>query len=68
MMRAILLLPLLLAACTSPVVVGCPPVPEYPPTFQTRAAGELAALPADAALRRMVDDYKRMRDQARACR
>lgn len=50
------------------MVIGCPPVPEYPPAFQTRAADELAALPADAALRRMVDDYKRMRDQARACR
>ncbi len=68
-MRAFLLLGcLLLAGCNQPVVTGCSPVPDYPKAFQTQAANELAALPADAALRRMMDDYKKMRDQARACR
>ena len=59
---------LLLGGCAGPVVVGCPPVRDYPDAFQQRAAGELAALPADAALRRLVDDYRVMRQQARACR
>ncbi len=58
---------LLLAGCAGAEGTGCPPVPEYPPAFQTQAANELAALPPAAALRRMMDDYKRMRDQARAC-
>lgn len=68
-MRALLLAScLLLAGCNHPVVTGCPPVAEYPKAFQNRAADDLAALPADSPLRRMMDDYKRMRDQARACR
>jgi hypothetical protein len=68
-MRILLLVScLLLAACNQPVVIGCPPVAEYPDAFQIAAADELAGLPALSPVRRMMDDYKKMRDQARKCR
>lgn len=66
-MRA-LILALLLAGCSQTITSGCPPVADYPAWFQTKALAELAPMPADSAIRRMMDDYKRMRDQARACR
>jgi len=45
----------------------CPPVPEYSPAFQARAAEEVEALPEGAALLVMMQDYAVMREQARAC-
>ncbi|MGH6883191.1 hypothetical protein [Hypericibacter sp.] len=59
---------LLLAACRTPVVTACPPVPIYDPEFQGRLADEIHALPPDSALGQAIIDYKRLRDQLRACR
>lgn len=68
-MRALLLvLCLAVAACAETGGSGCPPVAKYPDAFQEAAANELATLPAASPLRRMMDDYKKMRDQARQCR
>lgn len=47
---------------------ACPPVVAYPAAFQHRAAAEVEALPAGAALEIMLADYHVMRQQARACR
>ena len=46
----------------------CPPLPEYSAAFQARAAAEVEALPEDAALLVMIQDYAVMREQGRACR
>jgi hypothetical protein len=59
---------LMLAACTMPVVTACPPVPTYSTEFQARLADEIHALPPDSALGAAIIDYKRLRDQLRACR
>ena len=48
-------------------VFGCPPVVEYSPEFQARAANELALLPDRSAIADMLSDYVVMREQARAC-
>jgi hypothetical protein len=64
----IALLVALLSGCQDKVVaIGCPPVPPYPLEIQKQAAVELRALPAESVLRRFMDDYSRMRDQAREC-
>ncbi len=60
-----------LAACGTdgseqPVAI-CPPVVEYSPKFQARAADELALLPQDYAVAEMLGDSAVMREQARAC-
>jgi len=57
-----------LAACAAPVVTACPPVPSYSTEFQARLADEIHALPPDSALGVAIIDYKRLRDQLRACR
>lgn len=46
----------------------CPPVVEYSPADQARAADEAEALPDAAVIVRMLGDYVVLRDQARACR
>lgn len=46
---------------------ACPPVVAYPAAFQNRAAAEVGALPAGAAVEAMLADYHVMRRQARAC-
>ncbi len=46
----------------------CPPVVEYSPAEQTRAAAEVEALPENAVLVGMMSDYAVLRDQVRACR
>lgn len=46
---------------------ACPPVVEYSPEFQARAAEELALLPEDSAIVGMISDYAVMREQVRAC-
>lgn len=60
----------LLAGCaTAPLPApACPSLVTYSPAFQSKAADELETLPADAALGTIVADYKRLRDQVRACR
>lgn len=42
----------------------CPPVVEYSPEFQARAAEELALLPDGSAVVEMMGDYAVMREQA----
>jgi len=67
-MRAILLVALLaLSACTNPVVVGCPKPAEYPREFQAAILSEVALLPEASPLKRAMQDYLKLRDQARAC-
>jgi len=48
--------------------VVCPLVATYDRAFQARLADEIQLLPPDAALERVMLDYARLRDQARACR
>ncbi len=61
-----------LAACATggsePPLAVCPPVVEYSPEFQARAADELTLLPGEPAIMMMLSDYAVMREQARACR
>lgn len=57
-----------LSGCAQTISSGCPPVPDYDRALRLRAATELAALPPQSALERMLDDYAVMRAQARACR
>ncbi len=67
-MTRVALLLLALTACTAPPpITACPPIVEYTAEQQTRAADELDALPADAALREMMADYARVRNQLRVC-
>ena len=59
-----------LAACATGSSEGgavCPPVVEYDPEFQARAADELVLLPEHSALAEMLADYAVIREQARAC-
>lgn len=46
----------------------CPPVVDYTPEFQARAAKEVVLLPDRSAIAAMLADYSVMRDQARASR
>ncbi|TGN51524.1 hypothetical protein E4L95_16790 [Paracoccus liaowanqingii] len=46
----------------------CPPMVEYSPAEQTRAADEVEVLPANAVVVAMLSNYSVMREQARACR
>ena len=65
-MTRILLAAILLASCaTPPPVTVCPTPVAYSAEMQARAADELEALPADAALREMMADYLRERAQLR---
>ena len=57
-----------LTACSETIVASCPPVPQYSQAFQSRLAAEITALPSDSALGEAIIDYKRLRDQLRACR
>ncbi|HET7409789.1 MAG TPA: hypothetical protein VFJ13_06285 [Paracoccaceae bacterium] len=61
-----------LASCATAgselVVAVSPPVVEYSPEFQARAADELALLPEDSAIAEMLSDYAVMREQVRARR
>lgn len=61
-----LLLAMVSCATPQPVTVCPTPVP-YSAEMQARAADELDALPADAALREMIADYAREREQLRKC-
>ena len=61
-----------LAGCATGVfeapVAVCPPIVEYNPEFQVRAADELVLLPEESAIAEMLRDYAVIRGQARACR
>ena len=46
----------------------CPPIVDYSPAEQARAATEVDALPEGAMVVRMLSDYAVLRDQALACR
>ena len=68
---ALLIAMLSLSACAtdgSDARAPCPPVVPYTATDQARAAAEVAALPSDAVVVRMLSDYAVLRDQVRACR
>jgi hypothetical protein len=43
-------------------------VNEYDRATQDKALAEFNALPQGSALRQFIGDYKRLRDQVRACR
>ena len=45
----------------------CPPVVEYSPAEQARAAEEVAALPDGAVIVGWLADYAVLRDQVRGC-
>ncbi len=64
---ALLFVPMALnAGCaTAPSDPACLAVVPYSRADQARAADELAALPADAVLRRFVADYGELRAQIR---
>ncbi len=65
-MKRIFLCALFVAGCTTPPpVTVCPTPVVYIAEMQARAADELEALPADAALREMIADYIRERAQLR---
>ena len=65
-MTRILLTAFLLSSCAPPPpVTVCPTPVVYSAEMQARAADELEALPADAALREMMADYLRERAQLR---
>lgn len=73
--KACLALPILtlLTACdpgSSETVVRfvCLRVNEYDRATQDKALAEFNALPQGSALRQFIGDYKRLRDQVRACR
>lgn len=68
---------LLMFLCTLPgceqqseIVVKfvCLRVNEYDRATQDKALAEFNALPQGSALRQFIGDYKRLRDQVRACR
>jgi len=63
----IIALGLALTACeTTPS--SCPPLKDYTKAERQRAVREIEALPFDAFLRTMVDDYFLLRKQVRRCR
>lgn len=71
--RALVTLAALLAlvsfsGCSTTVVDACPEIVHYTVEEQARAKVEYNALPTDAMLRRMTDDYYTMRKAARACK
>lgn len=60
-----------LAACGMAGFEGqapCPPVVEYSPAEQTRAAAEIETLSEGTVLVGMLSDYAVLRDQTRTCR
>ncbi len=70
-LAALVIVTSLLSACAtvgSERVTGvCPPVVEYDPGVQERAAKEVQALPEGSVLNEMLSDYAVMREQARGC-
>jgi hypothetical protein len=58
----------MLGGCQASIVTACPAIPAYSAAFQERLADEIQALPPGSALGEAIIDYKRLRDQLRACR
>jgi len=64
----------LLAACFSAqgTRLMCPPIVEYPEEWQHQAADELSAAEkagvSQPNVNRLIDDYHKLREAARACR
>jgi hypothetical protein len=64
-----LMLLLSLASCgTASSDDTCPPVAQYDRATEVRAAQDMASLPADSPLIRMMEDYSVMRAQSRLCK
>ena len=74
MIRALIVVLILMAlsACGTPdtpdpiYLVRCPALISYPQDVMERAAGELTAMPGDAAVRLLVADYGALRMKCRA--
>ncbi|KPU84843.1 hypothetical protein JI58_01280 [Marinosulfonomonas sp. PRT-SC04] len=62
----LLIAALLLNGCVKPSSEALPPVKEYSPQVQAKAADELEALPAGAVLPLFIADYAVLRAQVRA--
>lgn len=62
----------LLAACatsgTPTFIHTCPSMPTYTKAFEQQAGAELAKLPPNAPLARMVEDYIALRAAVRQCK
>lgn len=61
---------LLLSGCANsppPFINTCPAVPVYDRAFQQNAAQQLAALPANSPLVKMISDYLAMRRASEDC-
>lgn len=58
---------LLLASCSSPVVIGCPSVKQWNRTEQYQMLIEINSLPDPSMLVEAMKDYHRMRVAATAC-
>jgi hypothetical protein len=61
-----------LAACatssgTPTYIHVCPIVPQYSKAFEQEAAKELAAIPPNLAITKMLTDYIAVRAEAKAC-
>lgn len=70
-MKALALIPLLLlAGCqtTQVIAVGCAQIIPHSKAWQNELADEVEALPKNARLGEVFDEYVSLRDQARACR
>jgi hypothetical protein len=65
---SVLTLPLWLANCATASSDTCPPVATYDRATEQRAAQDLATLPSDSPIVRMMQDYSVMRAQARLCK
>ncbi len=66
MRRVFLLLPLLLASCSSVRYVPCPTLVTYSKADQAALAAELKTSPKPETVR-WIGDYIGLRDQVRAC-
>ncbi len=64
---ALVLSALWLTSCAG-TVSSCPPLVEYEEEFEEQVIAELNALEGDAVLWIVVDDYRVLRNQIRACR
>lgn len=56
-----------LSSCETIRPAACPPVKEYTKAEQAQAKQEVDQLSPGAILRTFIDDYKLLRDAARAC-
>ncbi len=66
--RLVIALTVLLAGCAAAGSDGpfCPALVPYPPELQQRAADEVAALPPNSVLARLIEDYGELRARIRA--